>query len=50
MLRGNETNVTIPFQIGIGNTPDTEDRSGGNKIVDVTIDVVAIADLRIQSM
>ena len=50
MLRGNETNVTIPFQIGIGNTPETEDRSGGNKIVDVTIDVVAIADLRIQSM
>ena len=50
MLRGNETSITIPFQIGIGNTSNTEDTSDGNKTVDVTIDVVAIADLRIQSM
>ena len=52
LLRGDEEDITIPFEIGIGNAPNAEDIRvlGGNKAVNVTIDVVAIADLRIPSM
>ena len=50
LLRGNEEDITIPFEIGIGNAPNAEDILGGNKAVNVTIDVVAIANLRIPSM